>query len=209
MWCEIGELHQLASATKQPHCLLWMSDEGETSKILSAQINKWDGWSFCCHGEGQTKMQWILYHPIPRSTINSTFWPWLPRLVSPTMNIWLARIPRSKKTKKVIDKFNAKKAPGPGSFSICLFQVCWDILKDDIVVGLTHLFLGRSMLREINHTFITLVPKVVGAKSMSKFMSISYVNSLYKIQAKNHYRRNGRCRSTSIIKKSSLPPRVS
>lgn len=40
------------------------------------------------------------------------------------------------------------------------------------------------MVRELNHTFITLVSKIAGVPSMDESQSISCVNTLYKIHAK-------------------------
>lgn len=57
-------------------------------------------------------------------------------------------------------------------------------MKKDIVEGLTHLFLERSIMRELNHTVITLVLKVVGADRMADVRPISCMNSLCKIYAK-------------------------
>lgn len=40
------------------------------------------------------------------------------------------------------------------------------------------------MVREVNHTFITLVPKLQGTERIEDFCPISCINSLYKIHAK-------------------------
>lgn len=53
----------------------------------------------------------------------------------------------------------------------------------DITTMLTHLFLGRHMVCELNHTFKTLVPKIPVAKRMDEFRPISVFNTLYKIHA--------------------------
>lgn len=73
--------------------------------------------------------------------------------------------------KQVVNHLEADKAPEPDGFTIKIFQKFWNLVKDDLLDGL-------------NHTFITLVPKVAGADSMEQFRPISCVNSLYKIHAK-------------------------
>lgn len=65
-----------------------------------------------------------------------------------------------------------------------LFKVCWNSIKDDLLEGLTHLYLGWNMVRQLNHKFITLLPKGSSAESMDHFRLISCANSLYKIHLK-------------------------
>lgn len=50
--------------------------------------------------------------------IESSFKPWFPRVVTTSMNIWLARLPTKGKVKGVVDKISANRAPGPDGFSI-------------------------------------------------------------------------------------------
>lgn len=57
-------------------------------------------------------------------------------------------------------------------------------MKNDIIDGLTHLMMERSMVWELNHTFMTLVPKIQGVEHMDEFQPISCVNTFYKIHAK-------------------------
>lgn len=79
---------------------------------------------------------------------------------------------------------STNKTPRSDNFTIHFFQVYWDKIKHDITIGLTHLFLGRSLMREVNHTFIMLVSKVEGAERMEEFRPISYMNTIHKIHAK-------------------------
>lgn len=100
------------------------------------------------------------------------------------MNIWLSRIPTENEIKGVIEKLSLDKAPRPDGFIVRIFQVSWEVIKKDRTTAMTHLYLGRSMVRELNHTFITLVPKIQEVERMENFRPIFYVNTLYKIHTK-------------------------
>lgn len=60
----------------------------------------------------------------------------------------------------------------------------WEDVKEDVIADLTHLYLGRSMVRAMNHTFITLIPKMEGATRIEEFWPISCGNTIYEIHAK-------------------------
>ena len=55
---------------------------------------------------------------------------------------------------------------------------------DDVVKAIQEFFGARSILKEINSTFLVLIPKVPGANSLDKFRRISLCNSFYKIISK-------------------------
>lgn len=70
--------------------------------------------------------------------IHSAFQPWFPRVVTQSMNIWLSRIPRNDEIKKFFDQLNALKALGPNGFTMKIFQKCWENVKHDMEVELSH-----------------------------------------------------------------------
>ena len=48
----------------------------------------------------------------------------------------------------VIQNFNGDKAPGPDGFPMAFFQVCWGILKTDLMAVFHHFFLLKVSLRK-------------------------------------------------------------
>lgn len=108
----------------------------------------------------------------------------VPCLVSQRMNTWLTRIPTKVEIRDVVDKMNIKKAPRPNGFTTKLFQLMWGMVREDVMEGLTHLYLGRSLVRAMNHMFITLIPKMEGATKIEEFCPISCMNTIYKIHVK-------------------------
>lgn len=52
---------------------------------------------------------------------------------------------------------------------------------EDVVKVVQEFFRARSILKEINSTFLVLIPKSLGADSLDKSRPISLCNSFYKI----------------------------
>lgn len=57
-------------------------------------------------------------------------------------------------------------------------------IKNEILVELISLFMEQNMVRQLNHTFITLICKVERAASVEEFRLISCVIFLHKIHSK-------------------------
>ena len=76
------------------------------------------------------------------------------------------------------------KAPSPNGIPVLFFNSFWHIVGNDVIkLVLNFLKLG-IMPPNINHTFITLVPKVASPKSMKDLRPISLCNVIYKIMSK-------------------------
>lgn len=100
------------------------------------------------------------------------------------MNIWMSGIFTKLEVKITIVKLCDDKAPSPDGFTMRIFKVLWTTIKLDLVDGLAHLYMGRNMVREMNHTFLTLILKIEGAKRMEDFRPIFCVNLIYESHSK-------------------------
>jgi hypothetical protein len=58
------------------------------------------------------------------------------------------------------------------------------VIKDDVVKVVQEFFGARNILKEINSTFLVLIPKSPGTDTLEKFRPINLCNSLYKIFSK-------------------------
>eukprot|EP00253_Pinus_taeda_P020626 PITA_20626 len=76
------------------------------------------------------------------------------------------------------------KAPGPDGFTINFYKVCWEIVKNDIWEIVEDSRRSKTILKSLNSTFITLVPKVEEANTPEKFRPIALCNVIYKIISK-------------------------
>lgn len=73
------------------------------------------------------------------------------------------------------------KSPGPNSMPPIFYQHYWESIGDDVAkVVIFCLNLGVIPI-ELNHTYITFIPKVKSMEYMTKFRPIALCNILYKL----------------------------
>ena len=76
------------------------------------------------------------------------------------------------------------KASGPDGMPPIFYQTFWldiGMVFYDVVLFCLN---SGTFLRSINHTFITLIPKVANPKTVAQFRPISLCNVIYKLLSK-------------------------
>lgn len=76
------------------------------------------------------------------------------------------------------------KAPGPDRLHALFFQRTWHLIGEEMTIFLNQMWTGCLDLQSINHTFITLIPKVNDPDEVKYFRPISLCNVCYKILTK-------------------------
>ena len=76
------------------------------------------------------------------------------------------------------------KAPSPNGMPYIFYQNYWELLGEDVTSFVLYFLNFASLPANLNHTFITLIPKVKNPKFVSEFRPISLCNVLYKIFSK-------------------------
>ncbi|KAL4282967.1 hypothetical protein GQ457_16G007830 [Hibiscus cannabinus] len=79
---------------------------------------------------------------------------------------------------------DGNKAPGPDGFNLDFYKKFWPSLRVKVISFFKEFYKGKLKDKSVNHSFITLIPKVSCPKKIDDFRPISLVNSLYKILAK-------------------------
>jgi len=64
-----------------------------------------------------------------------------------------------KEIKTAVFQMNPDKAPGPDGFNAFFFQKNWDIVKNNVIQAVLQFFRTGKILKQLNHTFLTLIPK--------------------------------------------------
>ncbi|GKB89177.1 putative RNA-directed DNA polymerase, eukaryota, reverse transcriptase zinc-binding domain protein, partial [Tanacetum coccineum] len=76
------------------------------------------------------------------------------------------------------------RAPGPDGFTSAFFKKSWDIVGNDVCNAVCEFFINCQLLKEINHTFLALIPKVSTPFKVTDYRPISCCNVLYKCISK-------------------------
>lgn len=76
------------------------------------------------------------------------------------------------------------KAPGPDDMPLIFFQNYWQLIGDEVTNSILQFLNSTSFPSHLNHTFISLIPKVKNPKLVSEFSPISFCNVFYKIFSK-------------------------
>ncbi|GJY90761.1 putative RNA-directed DNA polymerase, eukaryota, reverse transcriptase zinc-binding domain protein [Tanacetum coccineum] len=62
------------------------------------------------------------------------------------------------------------RAPGPDGYTSAFFKKGWDIMGVDVCKAIRDFFVNGHILKEINHTYISLIPKEVVSNNQSDFV---------------------------------------
>nr|GEU68753.1 hypothetical protein [Tanacetum cinerariifolium] len=99
--------------------------------------------------------------------------------------------------KEAIFSMRDDKAPGPDGFTSAFFKKAWDVVGINVTNVIQDFFINGKLLKEINHTIISLVPKVSTLARINDYRPISCCDVLFKCISKiignrikgNHYKK--------------------
>jgi hypothetical protein len=86
--------------------------------------------------------------------------------------------------KNVVDQIEKNKAAGPDGIPIEFYQVCWEIMKSDIMAVFDDLYDHKIDIARINYGIITLIPKGNDDDRIQKFRPICLLQVLFNIFTK-------------------------
>ena len=81
-------------------------------------------------------------------------------MVTPEENAALIKPVTKEEVHNAVFQMDPHKAPGSDGFGASFFQDHWAIIKDLLWVAIKDFFHSGKLLKEVNHTLITLIPKV-------------------------------------------------
>ena len=96
----------------------------------------------------------------------------------------LSEIPSNDELDLIIKHLPLDRAPGPDGFNGMFLNKCWNIIKQDFYELAHQFFLSNMPLDNLNHSFITLIPKKPSPKSANDFRPIALQSSALKFLTK-------------------------
>lgn len=87
--------------------------------------------------------------------------------------------------KQALFSINSESAPGPDGYTSKFFKVFWETTHPQLIAMVRSFFNNLNMHPLMNHTNITLIPKVDHPSKPSQYRPIGLCNVTYKIISKN------------------------
>lgn len=108
----------------------------------------------------------------------------IPREVNEDMNKALQEEVKDEEIKKVMNLFESNKALDPDGYPVGFFHRNWEILGKDVTKAVKEFFTKGKLLKQLNCTFLTLIPKTQEAKEFKDYRPINLCNAVYKLITK-------------------------
>ena len=104
--------------------------------------------------------------------------------ISNQQNLALTTLVTNEEIEFSIFQLGSFKSPGPDGILAFFYQEYWDLVKNDIFNYVQAFFHTCSLLKTLNQTFITLIPKNSCPKNVNHFRPVSLCNIIYKVISK-------------------------
>ncbi|XP_062118735.1 uncharacterized protein LOC133832402 [Humulus lupulus] len=106
------------------------------------------------------------------------------KLVSEHQADFLLKQYTKEEVKDALFSIPDEKAPGPDGYSSAFFKHTWLITGQDVIKAVLSFLHSGKLIKELNTTNITLIPKSSCPKNVSDYRPISCCNVVYKIATK-------------------------
>jgi hypothetical protein len=104
--------------------------------------------------------------------------------VTTEMNSRLISVFTADEVVQALKQMAPLKAPGPDGLPPVFYQRYWHLIGEDITEAVLASLNSGQILKAVNHTYVTLIPKVKNPEVVAEFRPISLCNVIYKIISK-------------------------
>lgn len=108
----------------------------------------------------------------------------IPKIITDVQSKSLGASFTKEEVEVALRQMNLDKAPGSDDFPTAFFQKCWHFIGDDVMRALEGAKNSGKVLKEINNTFITLIPKKKKVDNFDNLRPIYLCNTIYKLLSK-------------------------
>lgn len=106
------------------------------------------------------------------------------QVISPEWNAQLTKAITREEVQLAAFQLGPLKAPGSDGFPGIFYQSYWEIVGEDVFKAIHDFFQEGVLLKEVNQTNVTLIPKVLNPEGMNQLRPISLCRFIYKIISK-------------------------
>lgn len=98
---------------------------------------------------------------------------------------WLYRPVQAGEIKEAAFQLDPNKVPGADGYNATFFQSNWSRVEEEVTHAIQSFFISGKLIKKLNHTFITLIPKSTNVSSLSDFKPVVtyYISLSQKILA--------------------------
>jgi hypothetical protein len=96
-------------------------------------------------------------------------------MISDSKNILLCEIPSPLVIKETLFGMQSLKSPGPDGLPPLFYKKYWKVVRQSVIKVVQSFFISGKMLREVNNSYIVLIPKIQNPSTFNHFRPISYV----------------------------------
>ncbi|KAK7837690.1 hypothetical protein CFP56_020890 [Quercus suber] len=104
--------------------------------------------------------------------------------VSDSMNTELLKPFRMEEVHTALKQMKPDTAPGPDGLPPLFYKNFWDKVGGEVSEAVLSMLNSGTLPPNLNHTFISLIPKIKSPRKVTEFRPISLCNVLYKLIAK-------------------------
>lgn len=96
------------------------------------------------------------------------------------MHEQLTKPVEEKEVKAIFFSMQSDKSPGLDGMTSIFFKTFWNIISKDTILAIQSFFHLGFLLKSVNETLISFIPKVNNHTSPNQFRPISLCNMIYK-----------------------------
>ncbi|GKV02020.1 hypothetical protein SLEP1_g14507 [Rubroshorea leprosula] len=111
-------------------------------------------------------------------------WVEEPTLVKREKKEWLERPFSTEEIEEGLRGCEGTKAPGPDGYNFNFIKFAWSILKEDFVSFFNEFHSNGRLVRGLNSSFLTLIPKKNNPIELKDYRPINLIRCVYKLLAK-------------------------
>ncbi|GKV26502.1 hypothetical protein SLEP1_g35790 [Rubroshorea leprosula] len=106
------------------------------------------------------------------------------RRISKDQKDWLERPFTEEEIDEGLKSCEGNKAPGPDGYNFNLLKFIWSSVREDFIAFFREFHQNSRLVRGLNSSFLTLIPKKLSPRELKDFRPISLIGCMYKLLAK-------------------------